>query len=66
MNSATQSAIAYGNEALTGTWVKVGKGRFERCTDEIVEKVSNGWRVVGGKLYGSRTAAFASVDAAYR
>lgn len=66
MNTAAQAATQYGQQALIGTWAKTAKGRYARRTDEVVEKVSGGWRVVGGALFGSRAAAFASVDAAYR
>ena len=53
----------YGSAALLGTWAKIGKSKYQRCTGEIVEKTNQGWHVHGTKwVYQSRAAAFQATD----
>lgn len=51
----------YRENALLGTWAKVGKSRYERVTGEVVEKVNGRW-VAMGCCWSSCAAAMQRVD----
>lgn len=56
-----QMAREYLTQALLGTWAKVGKSKYQRCTGEVVEKVGNQWSGVG-MFWLSAYAAMSHVD----
>lgn len=56
-----QMARQYMQEALLGTWAKIGRSKYQRCTGEVVEKVGNVWS--GDGLYWqSAYAAMSRID----
>jgi hypothetical protein len=58
----TKWAHAKGENALLGTWAKIGRSAYQRMTGEIVKKVGNAWAVDGATAYQTRAAAFSAVD----
>lgn len=57
----------YLSSALLGSWAKAGKGKYQRCTGEVVTKSSQGWSLNGDKyVYRSAWACMSAVDHKYR
>lgn len=56
-----EMARDYMRNALMGTWAKIGKSKYQRCTGEVVEKQGNQW-AGSGSFWLSAYAAMCHID----